>query len=686
MAINTPINRNQYVSGAASTAAGTNSWAGFYPLSPSGDRTTRRADQRAVVNYLSANGKSNPPFEVSTGGKITPVQTAGGSREPRITRGFIRRAAPDSTDPLSTTTLNFMYNPETIIRDYVSYLDQAALDPFNTLYDSGNLVAPPSFVNFSFDLLFDRQIEQDSKGQSYYLPEGVLADYRYFDMVVRNVPPVDSNGNTTTPDNGVMMVNPKDITVVFSPELTVQGRPINARVAFTKFAHNMIPIRMSVSLTMIITYFGPLRQAFALDTFQDIQDYEALIPYSAVYDETYTAAELEAAQKVWNEQNDARIAESASAEKALPYSTIAYNNAIDSALSQAGGAAEQSGQFNVELRSQALKQAQFRVAASAAKNGVCRYDAISAVGVDTYSDAGLVWVSYADLGVQDKINGKKIDFTPTLQGIISYQQSTNWTHLSKLIPSLGSGSESLLQSKTEAGDLLVSEGASPHIAFFVKWNDSAKSACTILHARGPGRGCGEDALSTESVAAQFSYVLRPAMVGSLSSGNGFTAVGTGGTPQGNANLSNSKLRQLWAPSCEGPWGNVNMHGDRITMRVRASVVDAVQALNSILVKYDYKVTESGSSGFSCRNIAGTNTPSLHSYGIAIDINPTRNPYSKKFITDMPTAMVNEILSLRTNSGAQVWNWGGNWSSTKDTMHYEIATSPADIATGLAGYV
>lgn len=685
MAAETPTNHNRYKN-TQSTTAGTNSWAGYYPLSPSGERTTRRADQRAVINYLSKNGTSNPPFEVSTGGRITPVQTIGGSSEPRITRGFIRRAAPDSTDPLSTTSLNFMYNPESIVRDYVSYLDQAALDPFNTLYDSGNLVAPPSFINFSFDLLFDRQIEQDSKGQSYYLPEGVLADYRYFDMVVRNVPPVDSNGNTTTPDNGVMMVNPKDITVVFSPELTVQGRPINARVAFTKFAHNMIPTRMSVSLTMIITYFGPLRQAFALDTFQDIREYEALIPYSAVYDETYTRAELEAAQKVWNEQNDSRIAESAKAEKALPYSTIAYNQAIESAISQAGGAAEQNGQFNVELRGQALKQAQFRVAASAAKNGVCRYDPINAVGVDTYSDAGLVWVSYADLGVQDKVNGKKIDFTPTLSGIISYQQSSNWTHLSKLIPSLGAGAESILQSKIEAGDLLVSEGASSHIAFFVKWNDSSKTACTILHARGPGRNCGEDALTVESVAATYSYVLRPTMVGSLSSGNGFQAAGTGGPTTGNSKLSNAKLRELWAPKCAGPWGRVQLHGGRITAQVRASIVDATNALNSKLVKYNYQVVESGSGAFNCRNIAGTNTPSLHSFGIAIDINPTRNPYTSSLTTDMPSAMVNEILALRTNSGAQVWNWGGNWSKRKDAMHFEIATGPADIATGLAGYV
>ena len=52
-----------------------------------------------------------------------------------------------------------MYNPTVIARDYVSYLDQGALDPFNTVFQSGNLVAPPSMMNFTFELFFDRQDE-----------------------------------------------------------------------------------------------------------------------------------------------------------------------------------------------------------------------------------------------------------------------------------------------------------------------------------------------------------------------------------------------------------------------------------------------------------------------------------------------------------------------------------------------
>ena len=148
-----------------------------------------------------------------------------------------------------------MFNPETITRDYVSYLDQGALDPFNTVFQSKNEIAPPSFMDFSFELFFDRQEEACDPAHP-----GVFVDYQYFDMVVRNVVPEAAEmSSNTLPDNGVMMVNPRDITVIFSPQLTVQGRPLNARVSFERFTHRMVPTRMRISLTMRVVYMGPVR-------------------------------------------------------------------------------------------------------------------------------------------------------------------------------------------------------------------------------------------------------------------------------------------------------------------------------------------------------------------------------------------------------------------------------------------
>ena len=88
---------------------------------------------------------------------------------------------------------------------------------------------------------------------------------------------------------------------------------------------------------------------------------------------------------------------------------------------------------------------------------------------------------------------------------------------------------------------------------------------------------------------------------------------------------------------------------------------------------------------NCRDKTGQpGVKSQHARKIALDINWTTNPYGRVLRTDMPRAMVDDILAIRTNNGKQVWTWGGDWSGNKDAMHYQIACSPADLATGIRG--
>jgi hypothetical protein len=49
---------------------------------------------------------------------------------------------------------------------------------------------------------------------------------------------------------------------------------------------------------------------------------------------------------------------------------------------------------------------------------------------------------------------------------------------------------------------------------------------------------------------------------------------------------------------------------------------------------------------------------------------------------MPRVMVTNILRIRTNDGAQVWGWGGNYRTVKDAMHFEIVCTPEELATGI----
>ena len=149
--------------------------------------------------------------------------------------------------------LYFMYNPETISRDYMNYLDQGALDPFNTVFQSGNLVAPPSMLNFSFELFFDRQEE----AMASEIPgrdggHGVLRPRRPQRQAGHRH---QQHAPRQRGDDG----QPRDITVVFSPEITVQGRPLNASVIFERFTHKMVPTRMRINLQMRVVYFGPMR-------------------------------------------------------------------------------------------------------------------------------------------------------------------------------------------------------------------------------------------------------------------------------------------------------------------------------------------------------------------------------------------------------------------------------------------
>lgn len=154
--------------------------------------------------------------------------------------------------------------------------------------------------------------------------------------------------------------------------------------------------------------------------------------------------------------------------------------------------------------------------------------------------------------------------------------------------------------------------------------------------------------------------------------------------------STSQQRKNWGPPCEpGAYQRVDLNGEgRVTVDKRC--VPAVEALNKVLRAHGYATRREDTGAYNCRQITGGAGYSLHAYGIAIDINWSTNPYGKRLVTDMLGAdgqdrsMVDAILAIRTSNGARVWEWGGDWTSNKDAMHYEIDCTPADLATGIAG--
>src|SRR5215475_6443424 len=66
--------------------------------------------------------------------------------------------------------------------------------------------------------------------------------------------------------------------------------------------------------------------------------------------------------------------------------------------------------------------------------------------------------------------------------------------------------------------------------------------------------------------------------------------------------------------------------DRV--RVAPAAVDAFRALASVLLANGYRIRVDDTDSYNCRAIKGGTGRSLHSYGIAIDVNWDTNPFKE----------------------------------------------------------
>jgi hypothetical protein len=75
-------------------------------------------------------------------------------------------------------------------------------------------------------------------------------------------------------------------------------------------------------------------------------------------------------------------------------------------------------------------------------------------------------------------------------------------------------------------------------------------------------------------------------------------------------------------------------------------------------------------GYECRQIAGTNSPSNHSWGNAVDINAPNNPYTSSSEHDIP----DWVFAMFRRYG---FGLGADYSGKHDWMHVELMGTPAD---------
>lgn len=101
----------------------------------------------------------------------------------------------------------------------------------------------------------------------------------------------------------------------------------------------------------------------------------------------------------------------------------------------------------------------------------------------------------------------------------------------------------------------------------------------------------------------------------------------------------------------------------LSTRVNELYQNNFQGLVNDLEATGYKIKDIG--GYNVRKIAGTNKPSFHTYGAAIDINANQNPQGPTLITNMPS----NIAQIAKDN---CLGWGGSWRSSKDAMHFSAS--------------
>ena len=118
-----------------------------------------------------------------------------------------------------------------------------------------------------------------------------------------------------------------------------------------------------------------------------------------------------------------------------------------------------------------------------------------------------------------------------------------------------------------------------------------------------------------------------------------------------------------------------------TVRVNRAIVDDIRAIDRAVKNSRdpkvraYQVTQLGS--FNPRHATNSKSPSAHAFGLGLDINHSKNPYSEKTspcTTNMPPGFV----KLFTDRG---FGWGGYWHSKKDTMHFSKLPNERQYITG-----
>jgi len=148
-------------------------------------------------------------------------------------------------------------------------------------------------------------------------------------------------------------------------------------------------------------------------------------------------------------------------------------------------------------------------------------------------------------------------------------------------------------------------------------------------------------------------------------------------------LSESTLRFSWRKYKCAPEKMVWISILNRLMKAPPETKEAWEVFDSLLKEETYPGDNAWT--YVCRFIANTTRPSTHSFGIACDLDPDKNPYLVNATwtnTILTKLLVSRLLAIRTNNKKPVFAWGGQWNSRQDLMHWYIVCRPSDLLTGI----
>lgn len=112
-------------------------------------------------------------------------------------------------------------------------------------------------------------------------------------------------------------------------------------------------------------------------------------------------------------------------------------------------------------------------------------------------------------------------------------------------------------------------------------------------------------------------------------------------------------------------------------------IERMQLMDDFKGNDDAAMAVNNTSAFNCRAITGKpGTFSLHSYGMAVDVNTLVNPYVKGNYVAPPAGrayldrtraargMIVERDGVYWAFISRGWKWGGDWASPEDYQHFE----------------